>query len=300
MKRIQRKGCNMRINTTERRSFRGFTLVELLVVIAIIALLIAILLPVLGKAKKAAESVSCQSNMKQVMTAFMMYTMENKQNMPVPPSIGDTYNPTAPAPNWWNHSMMYYMDTTPPYTAGIVRYDAGGLFPYISPGFKQAPTASPIKPGPASLERVLTCPGEPKEGRTYKLGPIFVVPRNFSYSWNVQIRPAAAIPGPLLTAGGVAVRKITKVKGSSHKILLLEEAAPNDGVCWIHYELQDPHDAPAWRHNGRASFGFADGHVESLTPPDIGWQAIRSGSLIIDSFPRIKIKCDYYSRLDQP
>lgn len=56
------------------RARKAFTLVELLVVIAIIALLMSILMPALARARKQAKIVLCQSNLKQMCAATLMYT----------------------------------------------------------------------------------------------------------------------------------------------------------------------------------------------------------------------------------
>lgn len=55
------------------RKKSGFTLIELLVVIAIIAILAAILFPVFARAREAAKKSTCQSNLKEISTAFIMY-----------------------------------------------------------------------------------------------------------------------------------------------------------------------------------------------------------------------------------
>ncbi len=57
---------------------KGFTLVELLVVIGIIALLISILLPALNKAKESANTTKCLANLRQCGMALNMYVNEFK------------------------------------------------------------------------------------------------------------------------------------------------------------------------------------------------------------------------------
>ena len=79
----------------------GFTLIELLVVIAIIAILAAILFPVFAQARDKARSISCLSNCRQIGMAFMQYTQDYDEFLPL------TTYPVAS--NSWTDTVQPYI-----------------------------------------------------------------------------------------------------------------------------------------------------------------------------------------------
>ena len=63
----------------ERKATRpGFSLIELLVVLAIIAILIGLIMPMLSGARRAAKSVQCKSNLRQLGQALLIYAGDNE------------------------------------------------------------------------------------------------------------------------------------------------------------------------------------------------------------------------------
>jgi prepilin-type N-terminal cleavage/methylation domain-containing protein/prepilin-type processing-associated H-X9-DG protein len=98
--------CNGETRIGSSRT-KGFTLVELLVVIGIIALLISILLPSLNKARETANKAKCASNLHQIGLAILLYQGDNQQLYPRAimdssathaPTWGGSANPGTPDP----------------------------------------------------------------------------------------------------------------------------------------------------------------------------------------------------------
>jgi prepilin-type N-terminal cleavage/methylation domain-containing protein/prepilin-type processing-associated H-X9-DG protein len=105
---------------------RGFTLIELLVVIAIIAILASLLLPVLGKAKRAAQSAQCNSNLRQLQLAWQMYADDSDGKL-VPNWFtwdGSNWKTSRSTTNSWLCGTAW----ADPSTAGIQQ---GALWGYV-------------------------------------------------------------------------------------------------------------------------------------------------------------------------
>src|SRR5215211_4672710 len=102
------------------RRRKGFTLVELLVVIGIIAVLIVILLPTLARARSAGRTIACSSNLRQLVLATQMFAQEHGGCLPKAQNNGSNimkgWN-TRLGKSWefsepfwaWEHVLLKYM-----------------------------------------------------------------------------------------------------------------------------------------------------------------------------------------------
>jgi prepilin-type processing-associated H-X9-DG protein/prepilin-type N-terminal cleavage/methylation domain-containing protein len=212
---------------------RAFSLVELLVVIGIIAVLIALLMPMLANARVAARTVACQSNMRQLGQALMMYAnLNNGWLIPVreePSAVG---------------GVVGFGTLLPPSERWPVK-----VFKITPPANEAA--ADPFDQDPAAYcPPVLTCPADerPAMGHTYALNnPVAVNhckqgDHNFAGLSNSEVI--------------IAIEKTTTANDYYFE--------PNNN---------DTQKLARFRHGLRrgANYLYFDGHVELRLPDDQLW-----------------------------
>jgi len=173
---------------------KGFTLVELLVVIGIIAVLISMLLPALNKVRQAAWRVACQSQMKQIAMGMLMYANANQQSLP---------SGFARAVTGFNQVDVYNVDDN----------WAWLIAPYLSTSYGTQSNASD------GMVQLFTCPGYYAAGGAQSAD--FIVQRTYllSEQWDSMYSMDGARPYPWYGVDGL---RLTRVKRAPEKALLFD------------------------------------------------------------------------------
>lgn len=238
-----------------RNNRQAFTLIELLVVIAIIAILAAILFPVFAQARDKARAASCLSNQKQLATAFMMYSQDYDETLP----LSTAYINGA----WlWNFTMVvpptWSSQQTHPAVIGSNFIWANSVQPYVK--------NYDVLGCPSSATRNL-----PQARFTYS-SPL-AKPAKVSYSFNglVQSYPLAGINAPASlpilweregkqsplggTIGQPALRCQNADAACVYNTSCTDSVNGGTGVMFGPVTTQ-------WVHQKGQNFTFADGHVK--------------------------------------
>ncbi|HON06995.1 MAG TPA: type II secretion system protein [Verrucomicrobiota bacterium] len=222
----------------------GFTLVELLVVVAIIAILSALLLTAIASSKTKGTNVQCMSNMRQLQMAWLMYEHDFSALPPNndQPDAGKSPNRPSWVAGWLRLDSQEGDKTDSTNTTLLVgeQYAAfGSIGPY---------TKSP---------KLYKCP---LDHSTVNIGGINY-PRVRTVSMNAYMNGT----GVWQDTNYVTFRKINQIPDASKMWVFIEEREDsiNDGYFAIKADAKYAIiDTPASYHNKCGIISFADGHVE--------------------------------------
>ena len=228
----------------------AFTLVELLVVIGIIALLISILLPVLSKAREAANVLVCATHLREIGMASMMHAADDRGKLPIPFG-GDPFGNINYCAIFMKPDSGYY---------GTLDFEKGTLAPYLH--------------GTAVAQKLFLCPSD-SDPRYAALPPQTddplmpqtpdpTIPRNHSYTFNPSLNGGHSDLGsrPL----GV---KLSNIRRPAEKLMVQEAfmpAGPNLQPVGYHFNGIPCVIFLSRRHSGKSNQCFADGHVQMFDP----------------------------------
>lgn len=244
---------------SRRQVKRGFSLVELGVVIAIIALLASMLLPALMRAKENGRTALCRSNMRQIMLGVFMYADEFEDYFPWPGGI----NANQPA-SWVISEKPHATVTssTPVGSLPPLHAEAGSVFNYVTGLPRVGDWDQP-------LVTHTTCYAAYRCPSTGALGQY----RRVTYSLNSYLGPGlassfAADPWPDSPVEDQRGVRRAAVIRPAQKALLVDDVPENPTVGGFIPTPSTPEyfaRHPGTRHNGRVNLAFVDGHLGSLT-----------------------------------